>query len=312
MTAFFMVDPLVSWYSPHPIIGHATEEGLGMWVSIDGSIDCQLQPLIFPMRPPTGPFEIDELRRKSREDPRTTTQYRAYANTLLTLKILVQNRGEANKMGVVFAARTFIQCFPEDADKVMFTYLGTPDHCRLDESTGVMRCGPAHDPFTNRPRLCINNFNGHEIRGDASLPSAVLDAEQGIFMLGPGDFAILHIQFRLGDGTVFRRELEALTFTDNLFLPIASDMHLSLAEDRTKMKNLAQQINVDFETEICAGRLPWEGLYAAICHDEVSEHYIDFCGLEPQEGRRAFVTNHFGEEQAERWERIRETMITRN
>ncbi len=138
------------------------------------------------MRRSISAYEIEEHQRKSQEKPSTTAKYKAHANHLLTVQILVQNRSESKEPVMVFAARTVVHCIAEHTDKVMFGYLGSVDHClhndrwaipcfgrtllvlllsksRLVHSTRIARCGPAHDPFTNRPRLFIKNFNGHEV-----------------------------------------------------------------------------------------------------------------------------------------------------
>ncbi|KAI1797161.1 hypothetical protein LXA43DRAFT_398971 [Ganoderma leucocontextum] len=310
ITAFFLTEPLRDKkYAPHPIFGHVHNEGLGMWVSVDGPIDCELRPLALPLRPPTSAHDIEDRRKKCQEDPGTASHYKAHANHLLTLHILVQNRSKAPEPVMVFGAFTVVRSLVEQTGKMMGGYLGTMarDDCLVNER-GIARCGPAHDPFTEHPRLFIKNFNGHEIRDNAYVPSAVVSAEMGIFLLHRGDFAVLQIQFRLGNGALFRREFEALSFIDNVSIPIAPDIKPSWVENPDSLRYLATKLSAELSTTFCAGHRVPQGLCALIDHEAVSMYYLDYLNhgttYRDGPGKRAFARSHYGQEQAERWEQL--------
>ncbi|KAI1786900.1 hypothetical protein LXA43DRAFT_1184840 [Ganoderma leucocontextum] len=140
-------------------------------------------------------------------------EYKAHVNHLLTVQILVQDCSQATEL-VDDRASSEDHYWAEHTDKM--------DHSQ------------------------------REIRDGAFMPSAVLDAEQGIFVLRRGDFAILQMQFRLCDGTLFRREFEAPTLMDSLFLPgpVASRIELPWAEDPSMMQYLARDINIGLGTSL--------------------------------------------------------------
>ena len=53
----------------------------------------------------------------------------------------------------------------------------------------------------------------------SQLPPSVKDEKEGIIALNPGEYAILHLQFRVGDGNRISKDWEALGVCETIRIP---------------------------------------------------------------------------------------------
>ena len=98
--------------------------------------------------------------------------------------------------------------------------------------------GVATDPWADIPRVHVSNINTETVRPlrpteypvleltvtiaqthEPPYPPGMRDVNQGIVGLAPGDFAIIEIQFRIGDEKTINLDWQALRCLDHLVVP---------------------------------------------------------------------------------------------
>ncbi|KAI0714258.1 hypothetical protein C8T65DRAFT_828789 [Cerioporus squamosus] len=230
-TTSFLTEPIGDHkYPQDPVFARGHMNGIGFWVSVSGSVDCALQTLASPLRPIKNPLEHMRRERRMLQDPSLVVKHKAYIPNLLTLQVLVQNRRKDGKPVAMFGARTRV--LTSEAPMVTHNVLnGRTQADRITVFTDGGRgafaktyasIAMAEDMFDGSPRLLIKNVNGATVKEDAPLPSAVKNASRGIMVLHPGEFALLHMQFRIGDGDLVVTEWDALSCLRALAVPVVA------------------------------------------------------------------------------------------
>lgn len=143
--------------------------------------------------------------------------------------------------------------------------------------------GVANDPWDKTPRLEISHINGTEVKNDAPLPANIKDAKQGNVLLSTGDFAILHLQFRVGDGDTISKDWEALGALEALFLPWAP-FHITSTSTALPAALPTAQAPASGAEGSGLLRAPFD-------QRGVRAHYADFI----EHGEEAYMRSHFGD-----------------
>ncbi|TFK94086.1 hypothetical protein K466DRAFT_658079 [Polyporus arcularius HHB13444] len=307
-TTSFLTEPLGDdKYPQDPLFAKGHLNGVGFWVSVSSSVDCALQTLANPLRPIKDPLEYNRRDIRMLEDPNLGVKYKARTRNLLTLQVLVQNRRKDGKPVVVFGARTRV--LTSETPTVTQNVLnGRTEADRITIFTDGGRgafgtyasIAIAEDMFDQSPRLLITNVNGTVLKEGVPLPSAVKNGPRGIVALHPGEFALLHMQFRIGDGDLIVSEWDALSCLRALAVPVVApydpavcnttslDASISLKTDPVSGK-LIDELASPGVTEV---RLPFDFYAAEAYYEDLSE-----------KGELAFIKSHRGEKEAEAWAR---------
>ena len=125
-------------------------------------------------------------------------------------------------------------------------------------------------------------------QNNADLPSlpGVLNPATGSVLLKPGQFALYHIQFRVGDSASVYAEWHALKHIIRLYLPVAAPW---LPTDR---EEVTERILADRFGR--AGASP-AGVHVLFNQPAMIEYYRDYI----IDGKVAFVKSHYGAERAQ-------------
>ncbi|KAI0368593.1 hypothetical protein BV20DRAFT_968945, partial [Pilatotrama ljubarskyi] len=286
-TTAFMTQPLDGRkYSREPIFAHDHIEGMGCWVSNAGQIDGYLQRLTDEMRLDEEPSAIEKRQLAVGEDLKNVKKHKAFLANLLGVAVLVQNRRKDGRPMTVYGARTQVVCLSHKVEQVMQGKTEA-DKIATFESAGrtFAAIGVAEDPWTDSPRVLIMNFNGTDMKEGVPPPAEVHDAARGIVTLKPGDYVLLHMQFRIGDGDAYKRDWHAFSFLHSIYVafvpswpgipPDAADRALA--------------------GEFGNGHPPAAPLGARFDHTVMRAHYDD----DVERGAGAYMENHFGKERAD-------------
>ena len=138
--------------------------------------------------------------------------------------------------------------------------------------------------------------NHQQIKDDATLPGTVIDAKRGIIKLNPGEYAVMLMQFRVGDGDDVWKELKALAISEALLVPIAAPWKPPTADPRAAAIELDNALLASF----AIGSLPAVAIRAEIDRQAVMMYYLDYV----LHGERAFLESHYGRDDADAYERI--------
>ncbi|KAE9402211.1 hypothetical protein BT96DRAFT_974428 [Gymnopus androsaceus JB14] len=226
----------VPW--PHdPIFAQGNKDGLGIWLTTAGSLSSSLQQAFEPVDnqecklDPMGPPSFQRWAKVGPHSGRGAGEFGPETKnflgpSLLSLRVLVQNRRKDDKVVLVNAAQMVI------------TVVGMEDVLLPDEKKsaifGKSRNGiecmsvPPWTDYNGQCRAAILEINGVEApkgkfgadgEGEYEMPSPptgdpwgrVLQWDMPRFLLAPGDFAICRMQYRLGDGDVCQDYPEIMT-----------------------------------------------------------------------------------------------------
>lgn len=169
--------------------------------------------------------------------------------------------------------------------------------------------GVAIDPWDKTPRLEVTYFNGQEVslypsianlrysrhpeqvkyHPPSQLPSAVKDAKDGIVALNPGEYAILHLQFRVGDGTQISKDWEAIGLCETIRIPYA------LWDGTAPPSSLFPSLPLAQSPAHAGGPGQGKALRAVFDQRAVRTHYAAFIEL----GEEAYIRAHFGDARAD-------------
>ncbi|PIL35614.1 hypothetical protein GSI_02342 [Ganoderma sinense ZZ0214-1] len=298
-TSAFLITPVLGERFPQqPVFAHAHEDGVGCWVSIAGRIDCDLQVLT-EMVSPAGHGEKSfenrqyQIMESSSEDGRDLIgKYKAAAHSLLTLSVLVQNRRKEKGPILVFASRTQVVSYPSTFSAIMSgTAQGDNIVKYTRERIEYAAAGVAIDPWDKTPRLEVAYVNGEEVKHQkpSQLPPAVKDAKDGIIALNHGEYVILHLQFRVGDGDRISKDWEGLSLCETIRIPYAVWDGAALPASLLSSLPLAQT-----PTPTSADGLG-KALRAGFNQRAVRAHYADFI----ERGEEAYIRAHFGDARAD-------------
>ncbi|KAL1949447.1 hypothetical protein VTO73DRAFT_8328 [Trametes versicolor] len=292
-TGAFLTKPIAGEQYPlHPLFAHWHEDGVGCWVTIEGRIDCELQSLADSL----DPTELRDRQKRmmvgggaaARQMLRT---HKASARSLLGLRVLVQNRRKDKTPILVFGSRAQVLSQPSLTSAVL---RGTAEGDNLVKFTRdkVPRAamGIVNDPWDNAPRLNISNVNGLDVKKDAPLPENIKDAKEATILLNTGEYVILHLQFRVGDGNTISKDWEALGALEALLLPWAPSDGTSTPAALAASLPTAQS-STSGESSTVRGRL----LRAPFDQRGVDEYFADFI----EHGEEAYMRSHFGDARAD-------------
>ncbi|EIW61127.1 uncharacterized protein TRAVEDRAFT_46351 [Trametes versicolor FP-101664 SS1] len=272
----------------HPLFAHAHEQSVGCWVSIDGRIDCELQQLTDSLDPYTTMHRYirtmcGPVAAASRQ---TIRAYKACARSLLTLRVLVQNRRKDKTPILVFASRAQVLCLAPSTDAVQN---GTAECDNLvafsQDDVPRVAMGVAHDPWDHVPRLSIVQINTNEFVSSAPLPKQVKDADQGTILLSTGDFVVLQLQFRLGNDGTISKEWDALGTIEAIFLPYVPWNGVPAI---TQLPPLLP--TVQSPTSVCGIPAIGHLLRVPLDQEAVRHYFADFW----QHGKEVYMRTHFG------------------
>ncbi|KAE9401239.1 hypothetical protein BT96DRAFT_974905 [Gymnopus androsaceus JB14] len=218
-----------------PIFAQGNEDGLGVWLTTSGSLSSLLQQAFEPVdnegcdkAHPLGPPSFQRWAkigptRDGREVGPETKKF--LGPSLLSLRVMVQNRRKDGKVVLVKAAQTAVTVagiikdalLPDDKEVAIFNKSANGIEC--------MTVPPWTD-YNGQRRVAILEINGVEAPkggfgadGEYKIPSPptgdswgrVLQWNMPRFLLAPGDFAVFRIQYRLGDGDVWQTYPEIMT-----------------------------------------------------------------------------------------------------
>ena len=79
----------------------------------------RLNPPVYPLRPQRDGAETRRRLQRAEADPATSLKYRAHANSLLTLQVLVQNRRKDGKPVMIFGAQSQVIVCADGIDCVL-------------------------------------------------------------------------------------------------------------------------------------------------------------------------------------------------
>lgn len=128
-----------------------------------------------------------------------------------------------------------------------------------------------------------------------NMPAGVINAERGMLALAPGEYAILQLQFRIGNGVNIRKDYEALFCVHGLSLPLFAPWN----GESPNMLELRVRELWDLPT-----RSPY-GIHTFFDEGVVREYYQEAL----EKGDRAFVESHHGRVRADEWEKRSNLMM---
>ncbi|KAI0649152.1 hypothetical protein C8Q79DRAFT_999011 [Trametes meyenii] len=296
-TSVFLIQPVAGEkYPQHPVFAHWHEDGVGCWVSIAGRIDCDLQSLVDAIDPLQHKARQERMMTQGGEESRTKIRiYKAAARSLVGLRVLVQNRRKDKDPILLFASRAQVVSRAALTDAVLRGAAKGDNYVKFtqDKSSRVA-VGVATDPWDNVPRLDVASVNGIEVKKDAR-PAHIKDAEQGIVALHTGEFAILHLQFRVGDGDAISKDWEAFHCVESIVLPWVSWDGTTPPSALVPSLPTAQSPPGPASTTAAEGSSTQaprgHALRAPFDQRAVQTHYADFI----ERGEEAYMRSHYGD-----------------
>ncbi|RDX57343.1 hypothetical protein OH76DRAFT_1476752 [Lentinus brumalis] len=260
-TTAFLTEPTGPiMYAPETVFARGTQDGIGCWVSVKGATSTVLSSLVQEL--PLPPPE---------------EAHRVYAHCILTLKVLVQNRRKDRQNILVLAGNSHVVSTVESFSEIMKGHLEADPIHTFEDAHGETRAlvGVAHGACEGRPRLHLDNYDGT-------------------------DFAVIRIQFRVGDGSTLDLDWQAIGSLESFWLPCVSPWDGSDARghDRRLQKCLkARTGTVVFPQGLCCSFDP----------RSMVAYYRDMIF----KGTLAFVESHYGPTETEAWCRRREDILRR-
>ncbi|PIL35663.1 hypothetical protein GSI_02393 [Ganoderma sinense ZZ0214-1] len=296
-TTVFLTTPIgQARYAVDPLFGRGDRDGICVWLSVRGAIDCALSQLVYPLRPQSDGAETRGQLRRAEADAATSLKYRVHANSLLTL---VQNRRKDGRSAILFGAQSQVIVCADGVDGVLRgspgqdverfakfkVFTGTPDEMEV----GAL--GIAHDPWDMSPRMYVKNFNGTELHPDNPLPPAIHNEPRGIFELHPGEYVLLHLQFRVGDGrnAGINKDFTALSNLFGLALPLRSPWNPN---------HDPAALDADLDARFWEDGAFRIGLLAELDRDAIKAYYRDYL----YDGEFAHIESHYGRTHLKMWE----------
>lgn len=127
------------------------------------------------------------------------------------------------------------------------------------------------------------------------LPKGVINAERGILALGAGEYAILQLQFRVGNGVNIRKDYEALHCVQGVSLPLFAPW---TDESPNMIEHSIRELFASPQ------RAPL-GIHTFLDSAAVRDYYQEAL----EHGDRAFIESHHGRVRADEWERRSNLMV---
>ncbi|KAI0649153.1 hypothetical protein C8Q79DRAFT_1007712 [Trametes meyenii] len=180
-------------YPTSPVFAKGHSQGIGCWISHAGRFNSELHCLDDEMDE-LSDAEVAARRRTIKADYLWAADYNANGDTMLALAILLLS-------------------FPGRAHKAILKHKVDIDNVSVSQGEGrsFALISPPYDPWLKRPCIRLRVFNGAEHDTPAAPPPpSVLDAKEAIVVLHPGDYALFHAFFRVGNGKTLTRDFHAL------------------------------------------------------------------------------------------------------
>ncbi|RDX57374.1 hypothetical protein OH76DRAFT_1368441 [Lentinus brumalis] len=299
LTSAFCTEPVgESAYARETVFGHGHMNGVGCWMSAVGVPDAsQLLSFDFawPLNRPENDTDPDDLQKQFRK--RLGLKCDLTTDRLLTLQVLVQNRRKDKKPILVLGAQwraisrtessvleLLMKKLPDDPENDIHVFRDA-----LDQERAVLRI--ANDPWDHTPRVVVANFNGIDLRKHTAHPPGVIDAQRGVVVLEPGQYAVIHAQFLIGDGSTATSPWKAMTCLESLYLPCVSpwDGHSAESHDR----------ECEYDPAAVCDESRAGGVHFNIDTEALDDFYRDWdC-----DGGITFLATHFGRSYAASWHR---------
>ncbi|OJT10743.1 hypothetical protein TRAPUB_12737, partial [Trametes pubescens] len=150
--------------------------------------------------------------------------------------------------------------------------------------------GVPTDPWDHVPRLAVSQINTIELVPHTPLPTHVKDSTEGTILLNTGDFVVLHLQFRVGDGNKITKDWEALSTLEAVFLPWV------LWDGVTPLSNIAASLpTVQSSSSVESSQACGQLLCAPFDTQAVHHYFAHFI----QSGQNAYMESHLGSARAD-------------
>ncbi|KAI0833436.1 hypothetical protein BC628DRAFT_1308562 [Trametes gibbosa] len=299
-TSAFLTKPIANErYSHQPVFAHWHEDGVGCWVGVAGRIDCDLQHLSEAMDSAEHQARQDRMMGQGAAAARQILRtHKAAARSLLVLHVLVQNRRKEKDPILLFASRAQVVSQPSLTATVE---RGTAEGDSLIKFTKdrLTRAAMsvATDPWDKAPRLKTSHINGVEFKKETPTPANIKDVKAGTIVLHTGEYAVLHLQFRVGDGDTISKDWEALGCLEAIHLPWASwDGAVSPATVAATLPSAQSPPQPPSGTsEVGSSTSPGQArahlLRAPFDQLAIRAHYADFI----ERGEEAYMRSHYGD-----------------
>ncbi|KAI0635897.1 hypothetical protein C8Q77DRAFT_1100288 [Trametes polyzona] len=299
-TSVFLMKPIENdRYPQHPIFAFWHEDGVGCWVSVAGRIDCDLHTLTDTIDPTGYSARQERMMAEGgaagREIIRT---HKAAARSVVGLRVLIQNRRKDKTPVVFFASRAQVVSQPSLTAAVERGAAARDNMVKFTkDKVARVALGVANDPWDNVPRLQVSYLNGAEMKKDAPPSANIKDANNGFVLLNTGEYAILHLQFRVGDGDMISKDWEALGALEAIYLPWAPwDGSTPLDATAASLPSahahsLANPTADGSDSTAHAGKL----LRAPFDQRAIRSYYADFI----ERGEEAYMRSHYGDARAD-------------
>ncbi|RDB17184.1 hypothetical protein Hypma_001692 [Hypsizygus marmoreus] len=255
-------------YPETPIFARDHVDGMGCWVSIGGSIDCRLSPILgnptHDGRRLTDNMSFEEM----------MGSLPGQSGNFLSIRVLVQNRISAKNaaprivVGKLILAVTSARGTPG----ILEGTLPGEGYLKLEDPNG--------DPIAALAPMyfALTHFNGKTVQCNDH--PAVKDKLTCAVVLEMGDFAIFEVQYRCG-GPRVKRDFEALELLQYINVP-------STAYDPNFRGPFTEVIPQAAERDdVCE-------VHAMIDYAALAAWYGDF----KTKGEQAYLRSHYGEARA--------------
>ncbi|OJT10745.1 hypothetical protein TRAPUB_12739 [Trametes pubescens] len=265
----------------HPVFAHGYNDNVGCWATIEGRMDGQLECLMDTLDPEAlGNRYVRTMTGTAASASHEIIRAnRAYGRSLLTLRVLVQNRRKEKTPILVFGSRAQVLSKVSSTDAVQ--------RGRTEIPRAAL--GVAKDPWDKSPRLRVPHFNTFELRQAAPAGGIDSDYKHGTIRLNKGDFAVFQLQFHVGDDDTISKDWQALDALESIALPWAPwDNSTAPAFTALGLPSLQGPPLVHFSN--APGRL----LCAPFDHGAVHEYFADLI----EDSEDAFLRSHFGSSSA--------------
>ncbi|KDQ14377.1 hypothetical protein BOTBODRAFT_187989 [Botryobasidium botryosum FD-172 SS1] len=281
-------------YPPAPIFAKVASDGVGCWVSAGCTRESALQRTIDP----TWAYDSEGIIPPTNEGSRLLAEHKGLQRSLLTVQVLAQNR---SKDPIIMAAGRMVMIGTKFGSK-RFREWECPGHELQDfpmGNTGETRVGASvfKDAWGIR-RSSVLSVNGVPYLGNKTFPRSttapptppldkIKDPANGIVVLSHGDYAVLELQFRCGDGESCNFDINALVLCDCLMIPwMPWDGRVTASEVFMRMTPSALVF------EFSHRRM--KALCAPFDSKAIISYYEDFA----THGLEGHLRTHFGDAQA--------------
>ncbi|KAL1686702.1 hypothetical protein GGG16DRAFT_128492 [Schizophyllum commune] len=225
-----------------PIFCQHNENGLGLWMTTAGELGTLLQQAFEPPEgrdtdtPSDGPPSYQRWAglKGPNKRPFGRELKKYMGSTLVSLRIIVQNRRKDGRVIAVIAGQTMYAVFGYLKNNLLPQDLKAAKFHTTPGGSDLMTVSPWKD-YNGRLRVSIVEVNGVQApKGKFNGPGGeykpqprptgqpwdrVIDWDDGEVILGAGDFAVYCVQYRLGDGDEWKSYPEIMARSAELLVP---------------------------------------------------------------------------------------------